>query len=353
MMERFLERVSISSFRDNFILKGGMLVAPIVGVEMRATMDIDTTVKALPLNEADVQRIIEEICNIPLEDNVSFQIKSTRTIMEEFDYPGIRVMLEATLDRMRQPIKIDISTDDVITPKAIEYNYKLMFEDRTISVLTYNKKTLLAEKMQTIINRGIANTRLRDFYDVYSIMNFYGEQIEKQVLCDAFSATCEKRKTIFTKDDIEATFVIHPSYRGQDYGELYYNLISDFFRDRGFKAVKLFCEPRTSEQFWRKMGLVRFTDCGQTEHELTYYGVLWDVEPYEAEETNPKGIWYIEIQDDRLLYPIIQPCNCNWNLRWSRNGTVIKEAKVKYFTDEAYKLYCDQFLYIKELAIEH
>ena len=89
MMERFLERVSISSYRDNFILKGGMLVASIVGVDMRATMDIDTTVKALPLNEADVQRIIEEICNIPLEDNVSFQIKSTRTIMEEFDYPGI------------------------------------------------------------------------------------------------------------------------------------------------------------------------------------------------------------------------------------------------------------------------
>ena len=125
--------------------------------------------------------------------------------MEEFDYPGIRVMLEATLDRMRQPIKIDISTDDVITPKAVEYDYKLMFEDRTISVLTYNKETLLAEKMQSIINRVIANTRLRDFYDVYSIMNFYGEQIEKQVLYDAFSTTCEKRKTIFSKDDIEAT----------------------------------------------------------------------------------------------------------------------------------------------------
>lgn len=87
---------------------------------------------------------------------------------------------------MRQPIKIDISTDDVITPKAVEYNYKLMFEDRAISVLAYNKETVLAEKMQTIINRGIANTRLRDFYDVYSIMNFYGEQIEKQILYDAF-----------------------------------------------------------------------------------------------------------------------------------------------------------------------
>ena len=97
----------------------------------------------------------------------------------------------------------ELSWKSLITPRAVEYDYKLMFEDRVISVMTYNKETLLAEKMQTIINRGIANTRLRDFYDVYSIMNFYGEQIEKQVLNDAFSATCEKRKTIFTKDDIE------------------------------------------------------------------------------------------------------------------------------------------------------
>jgi predicted nucleotidyltransferase component of viral defense system len=200
-----LERVSLSSYRENFILKGGMLVASIVGVDFRATMDIDTTVKALPLNEADVQRVIKEICSIQLEDNVSFQIKSTRKIMEEFDYSGIRVMLEATLDRMRQPIKIDISTDDVITPKAVEYNYKLMFEDRTISVMTYNIETLLAEKMQTIINRGIANTRLRDFYDVYSIMYIYEEQIEAQVLYKAFAATCKKRKTVFSADGIEET----------------------------------------------------------------------------------------------------------------------------------------------------
>ena len=204
-MERFLERVSLSSYRNNFILKGGMLVASIVGVDMRATMDIDTTVKALPLNENDVQRIIEDICSIELEDNVSFKIKSIKTIMEEFDYPGIRVMMDVLLERMRQPIKIDISTDDVITPKAVEYDYKLMFEDRTISILTYNKETLLAEKIQTMINRGIANTRLRDFYDVYSVMQFYEEQIEKQVLRDAFQATCERRKTIFSADDMEET----------------------------------------------------------------------------------------------------------------------------------------------------
>ena len=170
-MERFLERVSVSEYRNNFILKGGMLVASIVDVDMRATMDIDTTVKALPLNEKDARAIIERIGELQLEDGVNFKITSVKEIMEEFDYPGIRMMIEANLERMRQPFKIDISTDDAITPGAVEYKYKLMFEDRSISVLSYNLETLLAEKMQTILARGLTNTRMRDFYDVYEIMN--------------------------------------------------------------------------------------------------------------------------------------------------------------------------------------
>lgn len=205
MMERFLERVSLSKYRNNFILKGGMLVASIVGVDVRATMDIDTTVKALPLNENDAERIISEICAIPLEDGVTFSITSVTNIMTDFEYPGIRMMLEATLDRMRQSIKLDISTDDVITPSAVEYEYKLMFEDRTISLLTYNTETLLAEKVQTIFARGIANTRMRDFYDIYGIVKMNAEKIDKDVLIEAFHATCEKRETIFTKTEITDT----------------------------------------------------------------------------------------------------------------------------------------------------
>lgn len=205
MMERFLERVSMSKYRNNFILKGGMLVASIVGVDMRATMDIDTTVKALPLNENDAERIISEICAIPLEDGVTFSITSVTNIMTDFEYPGIRMMLEATLDRMRQSIKLDISTDDVITPSAVEYEYKLMFEDRTISLLTYNTETLLAEKVQTIFARGIANTRMRDFYDVYGIVKMNAEKIDKDVLISAFHATCKKRETVFIKDEMTDT----------------------------------------------------------------------------------------------------------------------------------------------------
>ena len=203
MMERFLERVSLSKYKNNFILKGGMLVASIVGVDMRATMDIDTTVKALPLNEVDAERIITEICNIQVDDGVSFKIVSVTNIMTDFEYPGIRMMLEATLERIRQPIKLDISTDDVITPAAVEYEYKLMFENRTISLLSYNTETLLAEKLQTIISRGIANTRMRDFYDVCGIAKMNADKINYDLLKEAFQATCEKRETIFSKDEIK------------------------------------------------------------------------------------------------------------------------------------------------------
>lgn len=202
MMERFLERVSLSGYCNNFILKGGMLVASIIGVDMRATMDIDTTVKALPLNENDAKRIVSEICSVPLEDGVSFHITSVSGIMTDFEYPGIRLMLEVSLERMRQVIKIDISTDDVITPDAVEYDYKLMFEERTIPILTYNKETLLAEKIQTILARGIANTRLRDFYDVYEVMKMYKDEVDKDILLKAFNATCKKRETVFVGSEM-------------------------------------------------------------------------------------------------------------------------------------------------------
>lgn len=202
IMERFLERVSMSDYCNNFILKGGMLVASLIGVEMRATMDIDTTVKSLPVNADDVQKIISEICALQLEDGIEFRITSISDIMTDFEYPGIRMTLEASLERMRQVIKIDISTDDVIIPSAVEYEYKLMFEDRTILLLTYNVETLLAEKIQTIFVRGIANTRLRDFYDVYKIMKICAAEVDKALLLKAFSATCKKRGTIFSKEEM-------------------------------------------------------------------------------------------------------------------------------------------------------
>lgn len=191
IMERFLERIALSQYRNNFILKGGMLVAAVVGLDTRATMDIDTTVRSLNLDKESATRTIEDIISVEIPDGVQFKITKVTDIMEEHDYPGIRFMLEATLDKMRQAIKIDISTGDIITPRAVEYSYKLMFEDRAISLWTYNLETLLAEKLETIMARGTANTRMRDFYDIHVIN--HQESFDKEVLRKAFLATSEKR----------------------------------------------------------------------------------------------------------------------------------------------------------------
>lgn len=193
IMERFLERVALSPYRNNFILKGGMLVAAMVGLETRATMDIDTTVKALPLTMENARKIVDEIIRIEIDDGITFTITKASDIMEDFDYPGVRFMLEATLDKMKQAIKVDISTGDVITPRAVEYSYKLMFEDRSISIWTYNLETLLAEKMETIMARETANTRMRDFYDIHVLAN--QQAIDFKTLHQAFVATSEKRET--------------------------------------------------------------------------------------------------------------------------------------------------------------
>jgi predicted nucleotidyltransferase component of viral defense system len=200
-MERFLERVSKSKYRDNFILKGGMLVASIIGANLRSTMDIDSSIRALPLNENDAKRIIEEICGIDIEDGVTFSVSAIKTIMEDFDYPGIRIVIEAKMERMIQRFKIDLSTDDVITPKAIEYDYKLMFEERTIPVMTYSLETLLSEKIQTVLSRGLSNTRMRDYYDIYKILKVEEVRLESCAIKKAFVATCKKRKTVFETEE--------------------------------------------------------------------------------------------------------------------------------------------------------
>ena len=169
IMERFLERVSISPYRNNFILKGGMLLASLVGIDTRATMDIDSMLKALPLNEEDAVRIVNEIIRIHVEDGISFEIVKAAEIMADFEYPGVRLVLE----------------------------------DRSIELMTYTPETLLAEKIQTILARGITTTRMRDYYDVYEIVVGNKVSIDKEVLAEAFTATCMKRKTIFGSEQIE------------------------------------------------------------------------------------------------------------------------------------------------------
>ncbi len=193
VMERFLERASLSPFRNSFILKGGMLVASVVGLDTRSTMDIDTTIRNVTLTKEDAKRIVEEVIAVPVDDGVVFSITKVADIMEGHKYPGVRITLAATLDRLRQAIKIDMSTGDVITPGAVMREYNLMFEDRTIPLWSYNIETLLAEKLETVMARGVANTRMRDFYDLHVLS--MQETYDLTVLSEAFRATCRKRGT--------------------------------------------------------------------------------------------------------------------------------------------------------------
>ena len=196
VMERFLERISLSKYRNNFILKGGMLVSAMVGLDTRSTMDIDTTIKNMPLSVENAREMIEEIIAVPIDDGMTFSTKSVGEIMDEAEYTGVRVNLEATLETMRTPLKVDISTGDIITPREVLYTFKLMFEERTISILAYNLETVLAEKMETVIARGVANTRLRDYYDLYILQNEYTHAISMEQFKAAFLATCKKRNSI-------------------------------------------------------------------------------------------------------------------------------------------------------------
>ena len=206
MMERFLERVSSSKYNGSFILKGGMLVAAFVGVEARATMDIDTTIKGIPVTIVDMERTITEISNIDLDDNVKFRIKKVSEIMDEAEYSGIRFSMDAVLDGAVIPLKIDISTGDVITPREIAYSYKLMFEDRTIPIMTYPIETVLAEKLETVISRSITNTRMRDFYDIHILLK--SQNINADILALALERTAKKRGNFSLLENAESVLKI-------------------------------------------------------------------------------------------------------------------------------------------------
>jgi predicted nucleotidyltransferase component of viral defense system len=206
MMERFLERISLSEYQDKFILKGGMLVAAMVGIDARATMDIDATIKGADVNVEAVEHIITEIISIPLEDGVVFRIKQISEIMDEADYPGVRVSMETEFDGVRTPLKIDISTGDIITPKEIQYSFKLMLEERSIDIWAYNLETVMAEKLETLIARNVTNTRMRDFYDIYILLQLYGNILNTSILGEALQATAMKRGTEYHLKDAQTIF---------------------------------------------------------------------------------------------------------------------------------------------------
>ncbi len=193
MLERFLERVSLSSYRENFIIKGGFLIASMVGLDSRATMDMDATIKGYPVSRETILNMIGEILAVQVDDSISFEFKSIGEIREGDEYTGYRVALTANYEKMAVPLKLDITTGDKITPREIEYEYKLMLEDRSIRVLAYNLPTILAEKLETVITRGDQNTRPRDYYDIFILTKLKSGNVELATLKDALRETTEKR----------------------------------------------------------------------------------------------------------------------------------------------------------------
>lgn len=196
MMERLLERISLSSYKDHFILKGGFLIAAMVGLDTRATMDMDATIKGMSVSEQTVKNMFLEICMTEIDDDITFSFLSISDIREDDEYGGYRVALSANFPPMAVPLKLDITTGDKITPREITYNYKLMLEERSIRVLAYNIETVLAEKLETIISRSDQNTRPRDFYDVYVLQKLQSQNIRMDSLREAIAATSEKRNSL-------------------------------------------------------------------------------------------------------------------------------------------------------------
>lgn len=193
MLERLLERISLSTYKNNFILKGGFLISVIVGLDTRTTMDLDTTIKGFTLTHESIRKVFKEICAVEIEDDVSFTLEDIYDIRETDDYPGIRVSLKANYPPIRVPLTVDVTTGDIITPKEIEYTFKLLFDDRTLSILAYDLETVLAEKIETVLSRSIANTRPRDFYDIHTIFALRGNECDKNILKRALEQTSAKR----------------------------------------------------------------------------------------------------------------------------------------------------------------
>ena len=193
MLERLLERISLSKYKRNFILKGGFLISAIVGLDTRATMDLDTTIRGFTLTHESIREIFEEICAIEISDDVHFELTDISDIREGDDYPGIRVSLKANYPPISVPLTVDVTTGDVITPGEIEYTFLLLFDDRTISIFAYNLETVLAEKIETVLSRGVANTRPRDFYDIHILWALRGAECSRKTLLQALERTADKR----------------------------------------------------------------------------------------------------------------------------------------------------------------
>lgn len=201
MFEALLKRISKSRYKDKFIIKGGLLLSSIFGVNLRSTMDLDTTIKGLPLDRETITKVINDIISMEIDDNIKLEIENIKDIREEELYSGFNVNLKAEFDGLKTNLMIDITTGDVITYKEVEFKYNTLFDNEIINIITYNYETILAEKFESIISRNIDNTRMKDYYDLYMFVNLKWDDINKDTLRKAIINTAKNRETLDYIDD--------------------------------------------------------------------------------------------------------------------------------------------------------
>lgn len=204
--EHILSRISVSKYKDNLILKGGVLLASIIGEDMRTTRDMDVTLKSIPLEKENLYTIFDEIFSIDISDDVIFKIVAVKDIRSESEYGGFKINVLGTFDNIKVNFFIELTTGDVITPKEIVYNYNSIFENQKISVMAYTIETVIAEKFESIISKNIINTRFKDYYDLYMLLDKGYYKINKPLLTKAIKNTFKKRNTNFSISSLKEVF---------------------------------------------------------------------------------------------------------------------------------------------------
>ena len=198
LFEGILEKISKSKYRENFILKGGLLISSLIGVDVRSTMDMDTTLRGIPLNEVSITNILNEILAIEIDADIEYKLIKLSPIRQEDVYEDFCASISCIFGKINATLNIDITTGDVITPREMNYSYSKILEEGTIPIMTYTIETILAEKFETISSRNITTTRARDFYDLYMIYSIYKDKIDKDILRKAIERTSKYRGSFET-----------------------------------------------------------------------------------------------------------------------------------------------------------
>lgn len=201
MFERILERISVSKYNDNFILKGGLLLTAMFGVDNRTTKDMDTTIIGIDVSKNKMVKVLNEILSIDLKDRVKFDVVDITDIREEDEYGGNKYYIVGRIEDTKVNLEIDISTGDKVTPRELKYKYPLIFEDRSIMINSYNIETILSEKIETVLRRGTFNSRMKDYYDIYFFLTKLKECIDVNILKLAIETTFNKRKSFSYLND--------------------------------------------------------------------------------------------------------------------------------------------------------